>query len=248
MQVILFFIVMANITLPPSNNNVNHTGMSYTQLLLDRDNMVSHRSVFQYLIDKVSKSDVCNDNNKEALEMHGVSQDEINSIQQINNCVNAGKAKLITLLKEYDNCIKSIDTLNQKTKDIEDKLHQFQYLHSSLLEVDERFSTVISSTEELSNLKQLVIEDLETQLASTSIDKDRLEALIMSLCTTYNIIRTTPFVHICPICMTNSVDTFLDPCGHTICKECVSNKVCNSNKFCFMCRTPVRGIRPLYYS
>jgi hypothetical protein len=185
---------------------------------------------------------------KEFLEMHGVQKDEIEDIQQINKLVRRGKDKIQELLQEYDKCIRNIDTYNQKIKDTEDKIHQFELYHRCLLEIDNRFSGIVSSTEHVTNLKTSILEDLELQLASASIEKDKLEALILSLSNTYSILRTTPLVHICPICMTNDVDTFLEPCGHTICNECISNKFCNSSKFCYMCRASVRGIRRLYFS
>lgn len=236
----LFYIVMAYIT------QTNHPALAYTSLVSDREHMFNNKNVFQLLLDKCQNIQV--HDNQDILEMHGVSQEEIENIKTINNSVVKGKEKLQLLLQEYGQCVKDIDALTKKTKDVEDKLHQFEYLHHSLLDVDKRFETVISSSEELTNLKLSVMEELETQLASASIEKDRLEALIMSLSKTYSILRDAPLVHICPICMTNDVDTFLEPCGHTICKECVSNKFNSSSKFCFMCRTAVRGIRRLYYS
>lgn len=221
---------------------------SYTQLLSDRNIMISHKNVFQQLMDRFQNFNINSSVSNEFLEMHGVQKEEIDDIQQINSFVRRGKDKLQSLLHEYDRCIKNIDTYNQKIKDTEDKIHQFERYHRCLLEIDNRFDSIVLSTEDVRSLKNSILEDLELQLASASIEKDKLEALILSLSKTYSILRTTPLVHICPICMTNDVDTFLEPCGHTICNDCISNKFCNSSKFCYMCRTSVRGVRRLYFS
>lgn len=236
---------MADITFDSSSSV---SPISYTQMLLERDSIMCYRNIFQQLLDKFQNNIMTNTNDNELFQLYGVSQDEVKEIQQVNHWVAKGRLKLTRLIQEYDQCIKTIDTLNDKIKDMEDKMHQFEMLYRRLLNIDSRFSEIISPHDSVYNLKTSILEDLESQLASASIEKDRLEAVILSLSKTYNILRTTPLVHICPICMNNDVDTFLEPCGHTICHECISNKFCNSNKLCYMCRTPVRGTRRIYYS
>ena len=48
----------------------------------------------------------------------------------------------------------------------------------------------------------------------------------------------------CSICVENNVDHFFNPCGHTVCKECVKNI---DNNSCFLCRTNIISIKKLYY-
>lgn len=225
-----------------------NTSPSYSQLLYDRNSMFGHRNVFQQLLDKFQNVNIDVPISPSFLQMHGVSKEEIDTIEKINSMVQEGKNKLQELLQEYDKCNKNIDALTQKIKEVEDKVYQFDIYFRCLVDIDEQFSDIICSPEHLQQVKTSVIEDIELQLASSTIEKDKLEALILSLSKTYNILRRTPLVHICPICMTNDVDTFLEPCGHTICKECISNKFCNSNKFCYMCRTPIRNTKKIYFS
>jgi hypothetical protein len=236
---------MADITYDSSSSV---SPISYTQMLLERDSISCYRNVFQQLLDKYSGQQNNNTLNNELFQLHGISQDEIDDIQQTNHWVTKGRLKLSKLMQEYDTCVKHIDALNDKIKDVENKMHQFELYYRRLIDIDTRFGEIILPHKSVHNLKTSILEDLESQLASVSIEKDRIEAIILSLSQTYNVLRTTPLVHICPICMNNDVDTFLDPCGHTICHECISNKFCNSSKFCYMCRTHVRGIRRLYYS
>ena len=64
----------------------------------------------------------------------------------------------------------------------------------------------------------------------------------------------------CPICLTNPVDHFMDPCGHTICKDCLLNTFKrNGNStdiyaigrgddfHCSFCREKVKSVRSLYF-
>lgn len=56
---------------------------------------------------------------------------------------------------------------------------------------------------------------------------------------------------ICPICITNKIDSYCNPCGHTFCKNCLdksSNVINNTNhNKCPICREYVMDIRKLYF-
>ena len=56
---------------------------------------------------------------------------------------------------------------------------------------------------------------------------------------------------ICPICITDSIDSYCNPCGHTACKKCLdknSNIINNVNhNKCPICRDHVMDIRKLYF-
>jgi hypothetical protein len=65
--------------------------------------------------------------------------------------------------------------------------------------------------------------------------------------------------NLCSVCFSNTVDHFMEPCGHTICKECVTNHLRRNNELdlyeigrndgaqCCFCRERIRSIRPLYF-
>mgnify|MGYP001335729125 CR=1 FL=1 len=56
---------------------------------------------------------------------------------------------------------------------------------------------------------------------------------------------------ICPICITNRIDSYCNPCGHTACKNCLERKPStpnniNNNK-CPICREYISEIRKLFF-
>ena len=65
--------------------------------------------------------------------------------------------------------------------------------------------------------------------------------------------------NICPLCLTNPVDHYINPCGHTYCKECLEtqlkedtiqeiNKSYNRNNHtCSFCRKTIQSINKLYF-
>ena len=64
--------------------------------------------------------------------------------------------------------------------------------------------------------------------------------------------------NICPVCFTKTVDHFIDPCGHTFCKDCIQSLRNNPNQDlyeigrndnsqCCYCREKIKTIRQLYF-
>ena len=64
--------------------------------------------------------------------------------------------------------------------------------------------------------------------------------------------------NICPVCFTKTVDHFIDPCGHTFCRDCIQSLKKspeldlyeigrNDNSQCCYCRERIKTIRPLYF-
>ena len=50
----------------------------------------------------------------------------------------------------------------------------------------------------------------------------------------------------CNICMTNNIDSYVNPCGHTGCSKCLE-KLEDYEMKCFVCRNNVFDIRKLYF-
>ena len=54
---------------------------------------------------------------------------------------------------------------------------------------------------------------------------------------------------ICPICFENEVNICLNPCGHTICSNCISkNRNLLVNLKCYSCRSEIRDYIKIYFS
>ena len=53
----------------------------------------------------------------------------------------------------------------------------------------------------------------------------------------------------CTICMTNNVDRYFNPCGHTCCEKCIKRISEYDNRLtCLICRVNVMDVRKLYFS
>lgn len=53
----------------------------------------------------------------------------------------------------------------------------------------------------------------------------------------------------CTICMSNNVDRYFNPCGHTCCEKCINRISEYDNRLtCLICRVNVMEVRKLYFS
>jgi hypothetical protein len=185
--------------------------------------------------------DIKNTNNE--LELHGLSKEEIEELNEINCVVHKGRDKLIEYLQEYDSCLTEIKEYENKVLNVKGlldtikcKLLNLESYHDDFIPLSKTF------LESLITKETDIIDDLQGNMGCLCIKRDRLETLIKSLGSSYNILKNAPFTHICPICITHEVDTYIEPCGHTLCGKC------NQNVYCHMCRTKIRGTRSLFYS
>lgn len=215
---------------------------SYADLLIQRQQLFQHHDMFSQLNTRNQHELIQTDNTEDTLKLHGVNEDDIIKIHETNQNVKRGREWIMELLNEHKECNTSIYELEQKMKALNENIHMQKLCITTLAGLHERFADFKNQLKEYEDLKTSVAEDMEAELASHVLNKERIEALLASLGSTYNILRLTPLVRVCPICLTNEVDTYLDPCGHTLCKTC------NRDKFCHMCRTQVRSSRKIYYS
>lgn len=185
----------------------------------------------------------CDKFTREQLEVHGITPEEIENIETINRHVVKGKEQLQMLLSQYNTCMLTVADTERRIRRMQDEIEIIKDKLSSLAVAHECISE--SSTtfvKELETKQDTILEGLKTELALANIEKDKLSVMIKTLATTYGIIKNAPFTHTCPICITNEVDIYFDPCGHTVCKSC------SKSQYCHMCRTKIIAIRSLFYS
>lgn len=68
--------------------------------------------------------------------------------------------------------------------------------------------------------------------------------VIKSLFKSYQSIKEVSMVHICPICLSDPVASFIIPCGHTFCDKCIRKM----KHTCFVCRQDIQRFSQLYFN
>lgn len=134
----------------------------------------------------------------------------------------------------------------------EEAVDRLIYLDEKIDQVNRRSRQLTSTARELKGTKwgekftdlmdQMIqeenLENLKREWSQTYSSFHHLKNIFTSL--RHNDVQSQ---HTCQICSENLIDTFFDPCGHTICKDCLSKLRTNN---CPYCRVEVVNVRPLF--
>ena len=91
----------------------------------------------------------------------------------------------------------------------------------------------------LTNEKKSVLESLDNAIDSLNVKKKILEKNIKD---NETIIKSKNKLE-CSICMSNTINSVIIPCGHTFCNECIQSEE-NSN--CYICRRKILHVNNLF--
>ena len=150
--------------------------------------------------------------------------------------------KVLTLEKEYK------EIIEQTSTDIE---------------IIETFMNFVMKTHE--KYKDIDIKSLEEKIVETCTEmrhknrcqevkqKYQKELYIMNLYIQdfLKVINQNNLGSTCGICLQSTIDTYMDPCGHTGCKDCIDRLKSfsdNESYNCYICRKPVHSFRSIYFS
>lgn len=177
--------------------------------------------------------------------------DENFKCEKIDTIINEIKilnGELLTLQVELDEYHKKYQMELIKTKENVDKIDcSIQLIKTCNKEYDsnEKVKAIIDSLNEY--IKTINENDNLKSVKEEYINK--IKQMNKHLCLLhaingFNISAT------CPICITDKIDSYFNPCGHTTCKACFekNNNISNRNNFnkCPICRENVMDVRKLY--
>ena len=187
-------------------------------------------------------------NNKDILPI----DDEEFKCEEIDDIIS----KLKEFSESFDTLQKDLDESYEKYEDafkttqsnIQKINNSIQLIETCSKEYDNDSSTksIVDSLKEY--IKSIDENDKLSEAKSEYIKKRKLlnkHIYLMNSINGYNTSST------CPICITNKIDSYCNPCGHTACRKCLdknSNIVNNINhNKCPICRDHVMDIRKLYF-
>lgn len=190
-------------------------------------------------------------NNKEILPIDDPDfKDE--SCEEIDDIVSKLKGftkNFISLQKDLDESYEKYeDAFKNTNEDIQKINNSIQLIETCGKEYDTDSSTK-SIVDSLKEYIKTINENNKLREAKYEyIQKRKLLNKHLHLIDSINGYNTSA---ICPICITNKIDSYCNPCGHTFCKKCLdktSNIVNNINhNKCPICREHIMDIRKLYF-
>jgi hypothetical protein len=187
-------------------------------------------------------------NNKDILPIDD-PEFKYEKIDTIVNQIKSFNAELLTLQEDLEEYHLKYQEVVKKTKENVDKIEcsiQFIKTCNKEYESDEKIKSIIDSLNEY--IKTINENDKLKEVKEEYIQKRKLINKHLYLINTINKLNVSA---ICPICLTDKIDSYCNPCGHTACKKCLDknssivNNV-NNNK-CPICREYITDIRKLYF-
>lgn len=244
--------------------------LNYTGLINDiysGNNIISHNNDnfnYEYVIENIDESiGNCHEETENVTEIINIKNNMIDILNSFNDNKNASDTtpeKLIKLSDLYDEFRK--DYLNEQDKFLKAEKYMNNMINLSKSNI-KKLNVVIDFMRELDD------KDCKDQLNETIIDnikqysknmedncnlkeakKEYIEAR-KSIIKYLNMIKKLNKLNItntCPTCLTNPVNIYLNPCGHTLCDDCYERISSDNEKKCFLCRMRVMNKHPLYFS
>jgi hypothetical protein len=170
-------------------------------------------------------------------------------IIDISNTVKKGQLMLKSELLKYSVLKDDLEHTNNLQSNFHD---QIMLMRKSLLLLRElNMDDIIDYKEDIDNIhKNLekfdkkvcthIANQSETLREEYSISFKKL----LQLKDVYKILKNSDITFACPICMTNQVESFLIPCGHTYCPKCIVD----IKQRCYICRQTFTKICSLYFN
>ena len=186
------------------------------------------------------------DINKEITEKGNHTEDKTYDFTEEKNQIHSLREKIIKIKNEYQSLEIKLKTQFSKNKMLEKKITDFinfinDYENNNkgkdcdkLKESLTDFTTKYNDSESLRDTISLFVNKRKELTALLSITR---------------YIQDFQPVPTCPLCLSNPLDSFLDPCGHTGCKECFVRSIQSDNNIhlnCPVCRKNIGSIKPLY--
>lgn len=187
-------------------------------------------------------------NNKDILPIDD-QEFKCEKIDSIVDQIKLFNKELMALQDEIEEYHQKYQEEVKKTKENVDKIDcsiQFIKTCNKEYESDEKIKSIIDSLNEY--IKTINENDKLKEAKEEYINKRKLINKHLCLINAVNKLNVSA---ICPICLTDKIDSYCNPCGHTACKACLdksSNIVNNVNhNKCPICREYVMDIRKLYF-
>lgn len=168
-------------------------------------------------------------------------------IQEIEDNVKKGRDMLLTTIKSRNeleiqrNHVKT--NIKESLKAYDLIFSEVSFLAGILRKYDIPEEDVVSALFEKSRqLKSKVCVALREKKNDIEQRINEYDNTIRQLGNVYGILKSAGLNYMCSICLTNTVDVFCDPCGHTYCESCIKSN------YCFLCRVKIDKVKKLYLS
>jgi hypothetical protein len=177
-------------------------------------------------------------------------QEETQEHKEINDAIVKGQEMLKDAIVDYNKSHiekQKIDDILKSSKNISfDMQAKMDYLKSICLNNDIKIDNLQDTIDQIQYSILYITESMETALQEKKEDIESKmvtsRSTLKHLSKAYNVLRTTSVSYTCPVCISNQVDSFIDPCGHCLCNKCLKNAT-----HCYFCRARISRVVKLFF-
>ena len=164
-----------------------------------------------------------------------------------------------TLIEEFDNFMKYFKLKSDKLYEMEMKLkNEIEKNKEDIKQIDsliEYYNTLKNKYEDNSetiNSMETLAENIKknSQINSTKEEYVIRKKEMMQYLDVIKYLNKCNLGNTCSLCLTNNVNVYYNPCGHTLCDGChqkIVDKKQSDNISCVYCRKSIYDVRKLYY-
>lgn len=194
------------------------------------------------------KDDIINELNNQDLKLKDIDEKLKNDINNFTNEFSKHlnnfsdqQTKVVELEKNLKDNYNIIDLDINKLTDFTDFLSTINNKYDKDIDTDNINKSILTAAKNIkeNNNISLLKEEYEKEM---SILNFYFHNLIKK-------INNGNLGNTCSLCLQRNVDSFMNPCGHTACSECINKlkKMENHNTNCFICRKKVNSFNSLYF-
>jgi len=181
-----------------------------------------------------------------ALNASNLPNEEVNTEQdmliKISELYDTFKKQYLEEQKNYLSAEKNLNKLITESKSNINKLDLIIKFMNELKENDKEDETLIECLKQKS--KSIEENDKIIEAKKEYIKSRKNIVIYLDFIKKINCMNIS---NSCPLCLTNTVNIYLNPCGHTCCHDCYE-RLSNNEKKCFLCRNHILNTNPLYFS
>jgi rubrerythrin len=161
---------------------------------------------------------------------------------------------ILVQLKEFEFADECETPHKEFKKDLESHIDMFRRGISEVIRIQKRVNKVISETEDLMELSkrlkdhEKISQAVQEYISELDIQKltDEYTTVLRTVSEYRDLFKGLRNIerYMCSVCLEATVDTFLDPCGHTVCSLCADR----IGKKCPYCRGTIFKSKRLLFS
>lgn len=144
-------------------------------------------------------------------------------VEERNNAVNSQYQLQNSCQSAYRDLSNNVGAISDDNQEVVNHLDNINY---SLQSISEMLNASIKNK----------IDELDSEIKKCA-------AVLSYLSQTFQILKESSVNCMCPICLNNQVDVYINPCGHTCCNACIRN-----SRYCYLCRTRISQYNKIFFN